>query len=84
MVATNDRTVTVFGGTGFFGAASFGICALTDFLFGSLQGIRIGGTDRGLPFFCIVFCLGQLGDEERGIVEREQPPAASLYRERII
>jgi hypothetical protein len=61
MAATNDRTVTVFGGTGFFGAASFGICALTD-----------------------LFCLGQLGDEERGIVEREQPPAASLYRERII
>jgi hypothetical protein len=42
------------------------------------------GAQIAACFFCIVFCLGQLGDEERGIVEREQPPAASLYRERII
>jgi hypothetical protein len=50
MVATNDRIVTVFGGTGFLGAAaSFGICALTDFLFGPRRGIRIGGTDCLVP-----------------------------------
>src|SRR5262249_42177570 len=29
----------------FSAAASFGICALTDFPFGSLRGIQIGGTD---------------------------------------
>ena len=45
MVATNDRTVTVFGGTGFLGRRIVGICALTDFLFGPRQGILIGGTD---------------------------------------
>jgi hypothetical protein len=45
MVATTDRTVTVFGGTAFSAGASFGICALTDFLFGPRQGTRIGGTD---------------------------------------
>jgi len=28
---------------------------------------------RGLPFFGIVFCLGQLGDVERGVAERDQP-----------
>jgi hypothetical protein len=44
MVATNDRTVTVFGEPAFSAAASFGICALADFPFGSRQGIRIGGT----------------------------------------
>jgi hypothetical protein len=44
MVATTDRTVTVFGGTGFPAGALFGICALTDFLFGP-RGTRIGGTD---------------------------------------
>ena len=42
MAATNGRTLTAFGGTGFV-AASFGICALADFLFESRQGIRIGG-----------------------------------------
>jgi hypothetical protein len=29
----------------FSAAASFGICAVADFPFGSRQGIRIGGTD---------------------------------------
>ena len=33
----------------FSAAASFGICALTDFLFGPRQGIRIGGTDCLVP-----------------------------------
>jgi hypothetical protein len=45
MMATNDRTVTVSAELVFLAAASFGICALTDFQFGSLQGIRIGGAD---------------------------------------
>jgi hypothetical protein len=40
----NDRTVTVFGGTGFSAAASFGISASAGFPFGLHQGIRIGGT----------------------------------------
>jgi len=42
MAATNDRTVTVFGGTGFSAAASFGISASASFPFGLHQGIRIG------------------------------------------
>jgi hypothetical protein len=45
MVATNGRTVTVFGGTGFLGRRIVRICALADFPFGSPQGIQIGGTD---------------------------------------
>ncbi len=45
MVATTDRTVTVFGGTGFLGRRIVAICALTDFLFGPRRGTRIGGTD---------------------------------------
>ena len=28
---------------------------------------------RGLPPIGIVFCLGQLGDVERGVAERDQP-----------
>jgi hypothetical protein len=43
MVTSSGRTVTVFGGT--VAAASFGICAIAGFPFGSRQGIRIGGTD---------------------------------------
>jgi hypothetical protein len=27
---------------------------------------------RGLPFIRILFCVGQLGDVERGIAERDQ------------
>ena len=45
MVATNGRTVTVFGGTGFLGRRIFGVCAIANFPSGSRQGIRIGDTD---------------------------------------
>jgi hypothetical protein len=34
MAATSGRTVTVFGGTDFSAAASFGVCAIADFPFG--------------------------------------------------
>ena len=42
MAVTNERTVAVFGGTGFSAAASFGISASVGFLFGLHQGTRIG------------------------------------------
>jgi hypothetical protein len=47
----NDRTVTVFGGTGFLGfsaAASFGISASAAFPCGLHQGIRIEDTGCSL------------------------------------
>jgi hypothetical protein len=42
MAAMNDRTVTVFGGTGFSVAGSFGISGKTGLPFGLHQGVRIG------------------------------------------
>ena len=42
MAVSNERTVVVFGGTGFFAAASSDISANAGFLFGLLRGIRIG------------------------------------------
>ena len=42
MAVTNERTVAVFGGTGFSVAASFGISASVGFPFGLHQGTRIG------------------------------------------
>jgi nucleoside-diphosphate-sugar epimerase len=45
MVATNGRTVTVFGGTGFLGRRIVQhLRSLGFFPFGSRQGIRIGET----------------------------------------
>ena len=41
MAATNDRTVTVFGGTGFLGRRVFGISISVSFPFGLRQGIQI-------------------------------------------
>jgi uncharacterized protein YbjT (DUF2867 family) len=42
MVATNGRTVTVFGGTGFLGRRIVRHLRYREFPVGSRQGIRIG------------------------------------------
>jgi nucleoside-diphosphate-sugar epimerase len=52
MVATNDRMVTVFGGTGFLGRRIVRHLRVTDFLFASRQGIQIGGTDASKRTEC--------------------------------
>jgi hypothetical protein len=37
----------------------------------------------GLPFFGIVFCLGQFGDVERGVPERDHQLAPAGEHDRI-
>jgi hypothetical protein len=44
-----------------------------------LLGDQDQSVHRGLPFRRVVFCLGQLGDVERGVAEREQRLSARQY-----
>ena len=43
MATMHERSIVVFGGTGFLGAGWFGISVRLGFLFGLRRGIRIGG-----------------------------------------
>ncbi len=45
MTTTNEQAVTVFGGTGFLAAVSFGVCVRMGFTYGLHQDIRIEVTD---------------------------------------